>query len=122
MLILIRRAGFVQSGLAVIIALIAWQDGGITSGLAAFYGGVAAMVNTALLYWRWRQGSQVFHCDAGKHLRSFYRSSLERLIVVGACLAVGFGVLELPPQPLLTGFVIGLLAWIVASAALRERN
>lgn len=122
MLILIRRAVWAQAVLALIVAILAMLSAGGAAGLAAFYGGVAAMINTALLYWRWHQGAKVFHCDAGRHLRTFYRSSLERLFVVGACLAIGFRVLELPPKPLLTGFVIGLMAWILASAALRERN
>jgi len=86
------------------------------------FGGLIAMVNTGLLWWRWRQGAKDFHCDPARHLRSFFRSSLERFFVVGMLLALGFVLLKLAPFALLAGFVVGQLAGMFASWALCERT
>jgi ATP synthase I chain len=89
----------------------------MAAGAAVMYGGAAAMIGSGLLWWRFRRGEGDYHCDAGRHLRSFYRSSLERFFVVGTMLALGFGGLKLAALPVLAGFVVGLLAWVIAAAA-----
>lgn len=123
MLLSVRWALGLQVGVSVISALVAvfWL-GGLGTGMAVAYGGAVALVNAALLLWRWYQGSDRFHCDAGRHVQAFFRSSIERFFVVGILLAVGFQVLELEPLALLAGFVVGQLAWMVASLTLRERT
>ena len=87
-----------------------------SAGLTALYGGLAALANTVLLIWHHKRGARDYHCDGARHLRSFYRSSLERFLVVGIWLAIGLGGLRLEAKPLLIGFVVGLLAWVVALA------
>lgn len=100
----------------VVMALfLVWA--GPSAGVAALYGGGGALANTGLLLWRLKRGERDYHCDAGRHLRTFFRSSLERFIVVGSWLALGLGVFELAPQPMLAGFIIALLAWVFAMAA-----
>ncbi len=86
------------------------------AGWAALYGGAAALANTMLLVWRHRQGGHDYHCDTARHLKSFYRSSLERFFVVGIWLALGLGGFKLEAAPMLAGFVVGLLAWVIAAA------
>lgn len=100
--------------LATVLALGYWK--GPAAAGAALYGGAAALANTALLWWRLRQGERRIHSDAGRHLRSFYRSSLERIIVVSVWLTLGLGGWGLEATPMLAGFVIGLLAWVIAAA------
>lgn len=121
-LLSIHRAAILQIGLigSCVLAIWVWKD--LEMALAAGYGGLAAVLNSALLYWRWRQGARRFHSDAGRHLRSFFRSSLERFAMVGLWLAMGFAWIRLSPLSMLTGFVAGLLAWVIATTALRERN
>lgn len=121
-LLSIRRAAGLQIGLIglVVLALALWQ--GWEAGFAAAYGGLAAMLNSGLLYWRWAQGTRRFHSDPDRHLRSFYRSSMERFLMVGLWLAAGLAVLGLAPLALVVGFVAGQLAWLIASPALRERT
>jgi ATP synthase protein I len=80
------------------------------------FGGGVALLNSGLLVWRWRRGLRDYHCDGGRHLRSFQRSALERFFVVGIMLAMGFALLDLAPSPLLTGFIVGQLAWVIAAA------
>ncbi len=104
-------------GVVVLLAavVLAYWEGAAAAG-AALYGGVAALANAALLGWRHRQGERQVHSDASRHLRLFYRSSLERIIVVSVWLGIGLGSWGLEPMPMLAGFVIGLLAWVIAAA------
>lgn len=103
-------------------ALTAWWGWGLSLP-ALLYGGVVAMANTGLLAWRWYRGLRDYHCDGRKHLSGFHRSFMERFFVVVIMLAAGFsiGLLEPGFQPLavLTGFVMGQLAWGIALAALK---
>ncbi len=104
-------------GVVVLVTAVAlgyWK--GPAAAGAALYGGAAALANSALLGWRHRQGERQIHSDAGRHLRSFYRSSLERIVVVSVWLGLGLGGWGLEPMPMLAGFVIGLLAWVIAAA------
>jgi hypothetical protein len=41
---------------------------------------------------------------------------MERFFVVGIMLATGFALLDLAPLLLLTGFIVGQLAWVIAAA------
>ncbi len=102
----------VMSGLAWI-----WQGGGV--GVAVLYGGFATMANIGLLVWRWRRGRYDYHCDGGRHLRQFHRSMMERFFVVGAILAAGIVGLSLEPLPMLVGFIVGQVAWMISASALK---
>ncbi len=102
-------------------ALVVGAVAGAGEALAMFHGGAVAWANVGLLLWRWRRGATVIHCDAARHLKSFHRSMLERFFVVVVLLASGF-VLSAHPGMLLTGFVVGQLAWLLASLTLRERT
>jgi ATP synthase protein I len=110
----VRRTVVIQ---VLLIAAVAGLFAGFHgwSGLwAALFGGVAALTNTLLLHWRVAQGKRNPHCDAQRHLRAIYLSSLERLVAVVALLAIGFGLLKLMPLALLAGFVAGQLAAVVS--------
>lgn len=94
--------------------LLAFWEGAAAAG-AVLYGGVASLVNAALLGWRQRQGERQIHRDVSGLMRLFYRSSLERIIVVSICLGIGLGSMDLKPMPMLAGFVIGWFAWAIAA-------
>lgn len=106
----------VQGLVVLLTALIIGLWSAPAVAWAALYGGAAALANTGLLVWRHRQGERNDHCDAARHLKSFYRSSLERFFVVGVWLALGLGGWKLEAAPMLAGFVVGLLAWVIALA------
>lgn len=89
---------------------------------AVLYGGAVAVVNVALLGWRWQAGTKDYHCDIQRHLKVFYRSSLERFFVVGILLALWFVLVKLEPIAMLTGFMVGQLAGMTASVALHKRT
>jgi ATP synthase protein I len=105
-----------QAGVILAMALLAWGWQGWTVTVAVMCGGGVALLNSTLLVWRWHRGLRDYHCDGERHLGSFYRSSLERFFVVGISLAVGLAFLNLAPLPLLTGFIVGQLAWVIAAA------
>lgn len=111
-----------QSGAVCSAALIGALLGGTAAALAVLYGGGVAVTIAAMLIWRWRQGESQYHSDAARHLRSFYRSGLERFFVAGLLLAAGFGLLGMHAPGLLAGFLVGQLAWMLASLTMHERT
>jgi len=111
-----------QGLVVVVLAMSAWLLWGVQ--LWPFlYGGMVAMANAGLLVWRWRRGLQDYHCNGQKHLGSFHRSLMERFFVVIMLLAAGFAYgffsPDAEPLPILTGFVVGQLAWVIAVAAIK---
>lgn len=112
----------VQSGTVALAALAAGLFGDARVALAVLCGGGASVAGSALLWWRWHQGLRDYHCDAGRHVRSFYRSAMERFFVVVTMLAAGFYWIGDHPVALLAGFLVGQMAWMLASLTLRERT
>jgi len=108
-------------GVAVLlVGAMGWftQDG--LFAMALLYGGLVALANSGLLVIRWQRGLRGYHCDGQRHLKSFNRSMLERFFVVGVLLAVGFGVLNLRQFVMLSGFIVGQLAWVVSIVLTRR--
>lgn len=105
-----------QAALIAMTSVVAmvWQGGGVAG--AVLFGGVVALANTGLMVLRWWRGLRDFHCDGERHLRSFHRSSLERFFVVVVLLATGLALLKLAPLPMMLGFIVGQLAWVIAAA------
>jgi hypothetical protein len=107
--------------LVIAVALAGcWVWMGVVAVQAFAYGSIVALVNSGMLVGRWYSGLNDYHCSGERHLKSFHRSMLERFFVVGVLLAVGFSVLNLPQFVMLSGFIVGQLAW-VASIVLTRR-
>jgi ATP synthase protein I len=107
-----------QAAIVAAAAIAAWLWQGTEVAAAVLYGGAVALANTSLLVWRWWQGRYDYHCDGGRHMKQFYRSSVERFFVVAIVLAVGMYGLKLDPLPVLLGFIVGQVAWMIAAATL----
>lgn len=115
------RSVLITQAFVVIVATLSgylWRGG--SSAQAAGFGAMVAFINVLLLSWRMQQGKRSQHADPQRHLRQIYFSAIERLLVVGALLALGLGVLKLMPAALLMSFVAGQLAWIVAGTLSRK--
>ena len=78
------------------------------------FGSSIALANTLLLAWRMRQSARAQHMDAHKHLWSFYRSSLERFLIVAMLLAAGLGPMGLLPLAVIAGFALGQMTLIIS--------
>jgi ATP synthase protein I len=103
--------------LALAIFAGLWQGSQVVA--PALFGGIVALANTGLLVWRWRRSRYDYHCDGERHLRQFHRSSLERFFVVVVLLALGWSGLQLQPLPMLLGFIVGQVVWIITAASLK---
>jgi hypothetical protein len=94
--------------------------------LPLLYGGLVAMLSSGMLVWRWWRGRMEFHCEPRRHMQNFHRSFLERFFVVVLLLAAGFGIGLLEPAfqplPILIGFIVGQLSWVIAVAGLKSNN
>jgi ATP synthase protein I len=110
--VLLSQALIALLAAASIVVIRGWSEGGLAA-MAVLYGGATAMANSSLLGWRMARGRDKPHADAGRHLRSFYLSSLERFVVAAGLLAVGLVLLHLSPIALLSGFVLGQVTLLV---------
>lgn len=110
----------VQSVITVSALVLCWVWLSSGQAVAVLYGSAVALANSGLLVWRWRAGRYDYHCDGERHLRQFHRSMLERFFVVGTALALGMFGLRLDPLPVVLGFIVGQVAWLIAVAALKR--
>lgn len=108
-----------QAVLIAVATALLWVFQGSEVGGAALWGSVVALVNIGLLVWRWQRGRFDYHCDGPRHLKQFHRSALERFFVVAMLLAMGMFLLKFAPLPVLLGFMVGQVAWLIAAATLK---
>ncbi|MDP2787863.1 MAG: hypothetical protein Q8O79_07290 [Pseudomonadota bacterium] len=110
----------IQAVVIAVVVVTCWVWMGVMVAQALACGAVIALVNSGMLVGRWYIGLDDYHCDGARHLKLFHRSSLERFFVVGMLMAVGFGLLDLAPQALLAGFIVGQLVWAFANVLARR--
>ena len=108
----IRRVLSLQVALLLVASLMAFAIWGLGMAKAVWFGTGIAAANTLMIAWRMRQGRKTAPAQAS--LSEFYRSWLERYLLVGVLLAAGLGGLKLMPLGLLSGFVLGQIVWILA--------
>jgi ATP synthase protein I len=111
-----RQVINLQLVVLILVGLVGFQFWGQAVAEAALYGVWIALANTGLLMWRMRRGAQG-ELNARQHLKGFYRSSMERYLLVAVLFGVGMGLLKLLPLVMMIGFALGQLAWIVALLA-----
>ena len=110
-----------QLAVLMLTGLIAFLIWGLAVAGAALYGVLIALANTGLLMWRMRRGAQG-ELSARQQLKGFYRSSVERYLLITVLFGVGMGLMKLSPLVLMIGFALGQLAWIVALLVQRTDN
>jgi ATP synthase protein I len=110
----IRRVLLVQTLLIALTATVLWLIRGGPMAGSFVFGGVAALANTLLLLWRMTRKHMQHDSNAGRQLRSFYFSSVERFVVVSLLLVAGIGPLHLAPVALVAGFVVGQVALLLS--------
>jgi len=107
-----RRVALAQAALAPIAALISGMVAGVEAGLAVLYGALVALAVSAVLVWRERQSMQHPEWDQHRLFKLFIRAGIERLALLMALMAMGLGVLNLTPLPLLLGLLLAQLGWL----------
>ena len=103
---------FLLASVGSVAAIFLVVQGGMASS-AALFGGVAALVNLLLLDWRARRANRARALTARQSLQVLYLSALERFVSVALLFALGIGLLDLEPLPLLLGFIAGLPALLL---------
>ena len=111
-----RRVALAQAALAPIAALISGMVAGVEAGLAVLYGALVALAVSAVLVWRERQSMQHPEWDQHRLFKVFIRAGIERLVLLMALMAMGLGVLNLTPLPLLLGLLLAQLGWLAAAS------
>lgn len=96
-------------GLVATITQVVREAGAV----AVLFGGAVALANLLLLDWRARRANRAGALSARQSLQVLYLSALERFVTVALLFALGIGLLELDPLPLLLGFVVGLPALLL---------
>ncbi len=114
----VRRIVGAQALMALLAGLVVvgaqgWNEGWWVA-TSVVYGGAVACTNTLLLIWRLQRCEKRPGLDAGRQLRLFYLSSLERFLVVAALLVMAMVALGLSPLAVAAGFVLGQLTLLVA--------
>ncbi len=118
----VHRTAELQIVTSVVAGVLGYVLQGETAAMAALYGGAVALMSTLLLLWRMRRSNREMLLEAHQHLWLFYRSGLERFLVVCVLLALGMGPFNLVPVVVLIGFVAGQLAWVFAPLQREKRN
>ncbi len=110
----------VQSGFALVGALIFafFGRGSLAMGWCA--GALIALANSGWLVWRWHQGRRIVTSDPGRHMRFFSRLMIERYVGVVVFLGVALW-LHLEARSLLAGFVTGQAGWLLAALIWRDK-
>ena len=117
----VHHTAVLQIVISVVVGMLGYAVQGEAEAKAALYGGVVALIGTLLLLWRMQRSKEKTQLKAHQHLLLFYRSGLERFLVICVLLAIGMGPFNLVPLVVLVGFVAGQLAWIIAPLQ-RERK
>ena len=110
----VHRTAVLQIIISVIAGVVAYALEGKAEAGAAIYGGVVALIGTLLLLWRMQSNRHKTLKEQQQHLWIFYRSVVERFLVLSILLAIGMGTFKLVPLAVLVGVVASQLAWIIA--------
>jgi ATP synthase protein I len=116
----LRRITLAQSIVILLCALVYLLVVDPEHGIAAFFGGAVAFINTQVLRWNFERAERIAGNSAGKNLRLLYRTAALRLFLTIGLLALALGGLKLEPLPVLVGFLAGLAALLVARYGFRK--
>ena len=101
----VRRIFLGQALSAALVCAACFVWGGVSYALAALYGGAITLASGFLAYRGAIRATKKTLSSA-----SLYGGLMLRLAVVIALFAIAFGMLGLPPLPLITGFVAAQFA------------
>ena len=110
-----KRVLLAQALLVIATAVIYLAVSGVTDAIAALYGGAITLTGSWWLGRRVRRAGDLAKDNPGSGMIALYGGAIERFVIVVIAFAVGFGVLKLSVLPLMTGFVVTYLGFLVAA-------
>jgi hypothetical protein len=108
------RVAALQIGLCSLAGGVAYGLGGRSAAISAAAGGGVAMLGTLILILREKQSETHSGWGVERNLLQFYRSGVERFVLVVALLGALFAYPGSVPLAVLTGFITAQLAWLLA--------
>lgn len=109
-----------QAGLVLIVTGVALFLVGKAGGAGALYGGAVALANTWMLGNRVQRVGDVVVTDVQRGMIMMYVSAVLRFLFILAALAVGLGLLKLPPLPLIAAFIGAQIVFMAASMKMKS--
>ena len=110
-----RRLLLLQCGLALAASCVALAVTlEVSAPVATLFGGATAMLNSWLAARRMARALEVARLQPGKELGVIYMGAVHRFVSMAAAFAIGMGVLELAPVPLLIGFAVTYSGIVIA--------
>ena len=107
-----RRSMLVQFTVLLAAAAGFWLLMGWKAGVALLYGVMVVLANGWLQRWQLQRAARIAGNIPAKNLRYLYRCAAERFIATVVLFAAGFGLMAMPPLPLLSGYIIAQVAVI----------
>lgn len=102
---------------AIVVVFVRPQP--LMPGIAAFYGGAMAIINTLLLARRTRRASAMGGSPEGQTM-GLMAGMVERMVFTLVAFGIGMGWLRLDPISLLAAFGCAQLAYAAGGASLRQ--
>ena len=93
---------------------VAYGLAGASAAVSAGAGGAVAMLGTLILILREKQSETHSGWGVERNLLQFYRSGLERFVLVAALLGALFAYSGSVPSAVLMGFITAQSAWLLA--------
>jgi len=112
----VYRVVLLESLLTLIAASGFYLFAGFHSAIAAFYGGLIAIVNAGLVVWYGHRACQLAGTDAGRSLRMVASCATQRLLYTALFFAAGMGPLKLEPLAMLATFILCQILVIIESS------
>jgi len=122
------RAGRLwQWPLSLLLTVVAgfWVAMGWKAGVTALFGMLIVLANMWLQGWQHQRAARIVGNSPAKNLRYLYRCAGERFVVTISLFAAGFGLMALPPLPLLSGYFTAQAAVVYKfyqESSLRRRH
>ncbi|MEK6749532.1 MAG: ATP synthase subunit I [Pseudomonadota bacterium] len=115
-----RRLLTLQAIAAAAVAIGAAVYGGAAAAVAAGYGALISIASTLLLSWGVKRAQAVAATSPQRSQVMLYLGAVQRFVLVLVLLVIGFWGLQAQPLPMIIGFAIAQLMFVVQGQHLRR--
>lgn len=111
----VRNVVLIQAALALAASAVYLYWATEFAALSALFGGGVAMLNSWLLARRLDRATAMARQDVNRGTVALYLGAVQRFVVTVAGLAVGMGILQLEPLPMVITFGVAHVAYVAAA-------